>query len=312
MSRRATNAWPAGLRPGLIRGASMDETVWAVIPTFNRRELLRECIQSVLAQTRPPDVVWVRDNASRDGTAEMVGKEFPQVRLVRGKDNLGSSGGFAEGLKAGYEGGADWIWLVDNDAEAQPDALEKLLEAQKRLQNSDYKAGALGSVALWTDGNIHPANRVLPNWRFLRRLRDLRRMNCQPVRWSSFVSVLVPRWAVEKYGVPYYDYFTWNDDLEYFGRIGRRELIVFAQESLVIHKTKARHSVGKTKGERFFYDVRNRLWVLRGRAFDPLEKVWLVGNFLGHIFEYLLGNGRKGVPVVWRGIRAGVTTRPQH
>jgi GT2 family glycosyltransferase len=290
----------------------MDETIWAIIPTYNRRELLRECIQAVLGQTRPPEVLWVLDNCSTDGTAEMVQRDFPQVRLVRRQQNLGSSGGFAEGITVAYAGGADWIWLVDNDAVPQPDALEQMLVARQRIHATGLEVAALGSVALWTDGKLHPFNRALPNWRFLKYRRRLRRLDCQPVRWSSFVSVLLSRWAVEKYGVPYYDYFTWNDDLEYFGRIGRRELIVFAQKSVVVHKTKTPYTAGKSKGERFFYDVRNRLWVLRGRAFDPLEKLWLIGNFLGHICQYLLGNGKKGVPVVWRGVYAGFTTRPRH
>jgi len=289
----------------------MGETIWAVIPTFNRRELLRECIGAILQQTRPPEVVWVRDNASHDGSAQMIAREFPQVRLVCGRANLGSSGGFAEGIKAAFEGGADWIWLVDNDAIPQPEALEQMLLARRRIHQEGLSVAALGSLALWTDGNPHPMNRALPNWRFLQHYGWLKQIGCFPARWSSFVSVLMARVAVERYGIPYYDFFTWNDDLEYFGRIGRRELIVFAKDSIVIHKTPTPYTPGKSVGERFFYDVRNRLWVLRGGAFDPVEKLWLIGNFLGHILEYLWGNGATGFAVIWRGVQAGLTTRPR-
>ncbi|MER3553119.1 MAG: dTDP-rhamnosyl transferase rfbF [Meiothermus sp.] len=289
---------------------SMGETIWAVIPTFNRRELLRECIRAVLGQTRPPDVVWVRDNASQDGTAEMVRQEFPRVRLVRGKNNLGSSGGFAEGLRAGYEGGADWIWLVDNDAVPQPDALEKLLEAQRRLENSGYRVGALGSIALWTDGKPHPMNHTPPDWKRLHLRHRLAQLGCQPQRWSSFVSVLVPSRVVERYGLPYYSFFTWNDDLEYFGRIARGELVVFVRDSVVVHKTKTPYIAALSIGERYFYEVRNRIWVLRGDAFHWLEKVWLFLNILGQIPVYLWRNRLPGWKVVLRGIEEGLHTLP--
>jgi len=51
-------------------------TVCAVIPTYNRSALLAECLESVLHQTRPADEVIVVDNASTDGTGEMVAQKF--------------------------------------------------------------------------------------------------------------------------------------------------------------------------------------------------------------------------------------------
>ncbi len=286
------------------------EKIWAVIPTYKRRDLVIECIQAILDQTHRVSHIWVLDNYSQDGTSEIIREKFPQVELVTSTVNLGSSGGFAEGIRAAYEGGASWIWLVDNDAIAQTDALEKLTRARDLLIQQGGVA-ALGSIAHWTDGKIHPMNRALPNWWVLNRLGSLDKIHCYPVRWTSFVSVLMSRQTVEKYGLPYYDYFTWNDDLEYFGRIGRRELIVFVKNSIVVHKTKTKYTPGKSVGERFFYDVRNRLWVLRGNAFNPVEKMWLIGNFLGHIAEYLLNNGSAGWPIVWRGLKAGIGTFPK-
>lgn len=50
----------------------MSEKVCAVIVTYNRKELLRECLKAVLGQTRPPDHILVVDNASTDGTLEML------------------------------------------------------------------------------------------------------------------------------------------------------------------------------------------------------------------------------------------------
>jgi len=72
----------------------MSENICAVIVTYNRKELLRECLKAVLAQTRPPEHVLVVDNASTDGTPEMLQEEFPQVEVLCLPENQGSAGGF--------------------------------------------------------------------------------------------------------------------------------------------------------------------------------------------------------------------------
>ena len=61
------------------------------------RELLRACLEATFASlARAPEIdatVWVVDNASADGSAEMVAAEFPQARLVASRENLGFAGG---------------------------------------------------------------------------------------------------------------------------------------------------------------------------------------------------------------------------
>jgi GT2 family glycosyltransferase len=290
----------------------MSETIWAVIPSFNRRDLLRECLQALSNQTRPVEVIWVLDNASNDGTAQMIEAEFPQVRLAVGQENLGSSGGFAEGLKAAYAGGADWIWIVDNDAMARPDALEALLQARDHLARAGYSLGGLGSIAYWTDDHLHPMNRALPDWKWRGHAARLNGLGCEAVRWLSFVSALVPRHVVERYGVPFYSYFTLNDDLEYFGRIAKKELLVLVKNSLVVHKTLDKSIPAQLPSERYFFDVRNRIWVLRGNSFNLGEKAWLLGHFLGQMRHHIFSDKPHKWQVLVRGLREGFTTLPHH
>ena len=66
--------------------------VIAVVVTYNRRDLLTESLSAVLAQSRAPDAVIVMDNASTDGTAEMVAARFPSVRLAVARRNTGGAG----------------------------------------------------------------------------------------------------------------------------------------------------------------------------------------------------------------------------
>src|SRR5260370_5927809 len=81
-------------------GAGDLARVAVVIVSFNVRDLLRGCLQSILAQSdRGTDVVVV-DNASSDGSTEMVSREFPQVRLIKNSRNGGFSSASNQGIAA--------------------------------------------------------------------------------------------------------------------------------------------------------------------------------------------------------------------
>lgn len=107
--------------------------VCAIVVTYNRKELLRECLAALAAQTRPPDRVLVVDNASSDGTQAMVEAEYEEVELLALPTNQGGAGGFHEGMKRAHVDGAEWLWLMDDDTIPRPDALAELLAAPARL-----------------------------------------------------------------------------------------------------------------------------------------------------------------------------------
>src|SRR5215207_4158857 len=70
-------------------------SVVAVVVAYDRRTLLRECLQALRRQSTSPTAVLVVDNASSDGTAEMLRTEFPEVVLLQLQRNTGGAGGFA-------------------------------------------------------------------------------------------------------------------------------------------------------------------------------------------------------------------------
>jgi GT2 family glycosyltransferase len=108
----------------------MSTRVCAVVVTYNRKALLRECLLSLEGQTRRPDAILVADNCSTDGTAEMLAEEFRHLSHLRLQVNSGGAGGFHEGMKWAYQRDFEWIWVMDDDVEAMPDALSTLLEFQ--------------------------------------------------------------------------------------------------------------------------------------------------------------------------------------
>jgi len=95
-----------------------------VIPTWNACALLAKALTSIEAQTAPVDIVVV-DNASSDGTPELLAARFPDATVVRNEENIGFGRAVNRGVAAA--GDADVVILVNNDAECAPGFVAKML-----------------------------------------------------------------------------------------------------------------------------------------------------------------------------------------
>lgn len=104
----------------------MAATVSVIIPTWNRGELLEECLESLREQRRRADEVIVVDNGSRDGTAEMLASKFPEVKTIALESNEGFSKAVNHGLRAAK---GDLIALLNNDTACDPGWLGALTAA---------------------------------------------------------------------------------------------------------------------------------------------------------------------------------------
>jgi len=116
-----------------------------VVVNWNSREDLRACLSSLGAQTHADLEVIVVDNASSDGSPEMVSREFPAVVLVRNQDNLGFAAGCNRGIEASH--GA-WVALLNNDAVAEPGWAMALVEA---LGRAPPECGMLQSLLVYQE-----------------------------------------------------------------------------------------------------------------------------------------------------------------
>jgi rhamnopyranosyl-N-acetylglucosaminyl-diphospho-decaprenol beta-1,3/1,4-galactofuranosyltransferase len=280
-------------------------SVTAVVVTYRRQELLKECLEALAAQTRPVDRILVVDNRSEDGTVEMVRASFPGVDVLELPENVGGAGGFHEGMKAAHAAGADWIWLMDDDTIPRPDALERLLAAREQ---ADRPPMLLSSRAVWTDGTLHPMN--FPG--FERHHPELVIAGCErglmPLRTATFVSLLVHREAVDRYGLPLKRFFIWSDDIEYTARIMRDHAGYLVPDSVVVHKTKQAYTAISTSGERFYFHIRNTLYMLRGTAWTTREKPSLVFILFTSSLAYLQFNRfrPRNIAIIARGLRDGL------
>ena len=254
--------------------------VVAVVVSWNRRDLLVEALAAINDQTRRPDRVVVVDNASTDGTPDLVLDNYPDVDLVPLDTNTGGAGGFAVGLTRALALHADWVWLMDDDTVPQRSALQELIRVRQNYR--DHGLVLIASKVVWTDGRDHPMNTPRPK----PGVRDAEReaaalVDCLPIRSASFVSILIDAGEVRRRGLPMADYFLWNDDFEFTTRLLRHRRGLYCPPSVVVHKTRTFGSTDADPGERFFLEVRNKVWLFtRSPGLNPLERAVYAGSTL--------------------------------
>ncbi|MDQ1173104.1 GT2 family glycosyltransferase [Microbacterium testaceum] len=230
-------------------------TVAAVVVTFNRLEKLKTVLASLEAQTHAPAKVFVIDNASTDGTAAyLLEREWTlPYEVVTMSTNSGGAGGFAEGMVHGYASGADHVWIMDDDCYPRPEALEALVRGfEQSVAELGGDVPFACSVVEYIDGNICEMNNPVPTWDWARLL--VKGQSNVMVTACSFVSVLIPRWAIAEYGLPYRDYFIWFDDREYTLRLTRRCPGVQVMDSVVVH------DMGENRGVNFSMVDAKSVW----------------------------------------------------
>lgn len=131
----------------------MNSKTAAVVVTYNRKDLLEKCIDRLRQQKNAACDIIIVDNASTDGTADMIKCQYsvPEVIYMNTGANLGGAGGFQYGVKQAVLLGYEYVWIMDDDTLPQETALYELFEADRELNG---KWGFLSSVAYWTDGSI--------------------------------------------------------------------------------------------------------------------------------------------------------------
>lgn len=102
-----------------------------VICNYNKKDYLKRCLLSLLnADLRNIEhTIIIVDNASTDDSVEMLENEFLSYRfnIVKNATNTGGSGGFNRGIQVALNTNAEYIALLDNDIELEPDTLTKII-----------------------------------------------------------------------------------------------------------------------------------------------------------------------------------------
>ena len=204
----------------------MNKSICAVVVTYNRKELLLNCLNALQKQTYPLEHIVVINNASQDGTVEYLREngwqDNDQFTLITLPNNQGGAGGFYAGIEFAKQKNVDYIWLMDDDGYPSESCLEKLIPY---CANNCY----IGPMVLdpKVTNKLSFALRV-PNtinvFDFYTEIpKELKQSNVINGVVLPFNGTLIANELVKKMGLLLKDYFIWGDEKEYTLRASKFE-----------------------------------------------------------------------------------------
>lgn len=286
----------------------METKVAAIVVTYNRLGLLKECVQSLRDQTYKKLSIIVVNNGSTDGTTEWLDKQSDILKIHQA--NEGGAGGFFAGIKYACEHGFEYSWIMDDDVVANSTALDALISF------SDGIKGFLCSRVLDVNGEQCNVPKIsTAKSKNTRELLwgELLNIHLLRVDITSFVSVLIRNSVVFELGLPYKEYFIWGDDTEFTSRISKLYASYMVIDSVVIHKRKQRGVLSlfteteKNRVDNYFYSYRNRIHYQRTLCAKTLM-------FLYSLYESacLLFRGKiRASYVILHGLMKSIIFHPQ-
>lgn len=222
----------------------------AVIVNYNTKDKLRSCLGAVFAsQTDFAFEVWVVDNASRDGSAEMLKREFPQVNLTENEENLGYAKANNIALRKAR---GRYLLLLNADVEVGTDTFDKMI----KFMDNDPTVGISGCKVVRPNGKLDPAcRRSFPDPRSaLYRLAGLSLLFPKSQRFAKYnlsylpeneiaavdsvmgAFLLIRRIVMEKIGLLDEDFFMYGEDLDWCWRAKAAGFrVMYAPITTVVH-----------------------------------------------------------------------------
>lgn len=288
----------------------MKKTI-AIVVTYNRKQLLKECIEALLNNDNL-DVLIV-DNASTDGTFDYI-KHYLNERVIYANtgENLGGAGGFNFGIKQIISKDYDYCWLMDDDTIVQENSYNSMLEKAAEI-NDEFSF--LSSVTLWTDSSLCVMNIQGVSETAIKNYNSLKH-NLMQIDYASFVSCFINVKYIKKVGLPIKEFFIYGDDMEYTMRLSQEAPGYLNPNSIVVHKMATNVGINivdieENRIDRFIYNYRNLSYIYKKYNLKEYKKFKLKYYYM--IFKILLkspNNKLKRIKALKKGMKQGKRFNP--
>jgi GT2 family glycosyltransferase len=285
--------------------------VSAIIPTWNRADLLQRILTNLRGQTRPPDQIIVVDNGSADAT-QLVAREFP-VDLIVFPENRGFAAAVNEGISRAK---GDWLLILNNDVVLEPSWLERLL-ASVQQENASFAVGKLlrpDDMNL-IDGSWDLISRAAYAWRCGFEKHDgVVWSTKRRIAFAPMTAALFHRRVFDRVGVLETRFESYYEDVDLGVRCALARLDgIYDPAAVALHMSKT--TLGKSSARVIFLTARNQLLILAkyysAKTLRRFAWAILVGQILA-----LLAAGKQGHLLAamhgkWEGLRQWSSFRQQ-
>ncbi|MET3034936.1 glycosyltransferase family 2 protein [Chryseobacterium sp. NRRL B-14859] len=245
-----------------------------IIVTYNAMKWAERCFSSLRKSLVPVQCVVI-DNGSSDGTQEYIQTHFPEVDLIQSETNLGFGKANNIGIEKAYKEGAEFFYLMNQDAWLYPDSMEKMFEIYHTHPNPE-EIGIISPIHI--DGSekyldIFLDQYIAKNYESTRMISDLYFQTLKPYYEIHFVNAahwLLPKATIETIGGfnPYF--FHYGEDDEYVNRVHfHQKKVLLVPGSKVVHDgVQSLHKIDFTK----FEDVRVEINAMNPNLPDALQR----------------------------------------
>ena len=253
--------------------------VWITILNWNGLDDTIRCLESVKEQRYNNLRTLVVDNGSHDDEASEIAKRFPDVQIIRNKDNLGFTGGHNQGMEAALKANAEYVLVLNNDVVLSPDSIAKLVAFYQETPD----AGMISPLILYADrerlwfGGGQVAMGMIRHSHKGENVASLH-LPDMPFKtdYVPGTAMLVSTQLIRKIGQLDNRYFAYYEDLDWCQRAERQGYYAYIVPSAVVYHKKS-GSTSKGGHRRFtripsYYLARNAFLLATDYAMP--KKIW--------------------------------------
>ncbi len=237
-----------------------------LIVNWNNKNVILECLKSIEKEGYISSVVVV-DCASKDRSIRMIKEEYPQVKILRLKEDLGYGGGNNHGILYLLKKQKEFIFILNPDTVIRKGAINKLLDYMEKRED----VGIAGPKILADDGTIWSAGGVIDKKRFsggLIGIGDRTLTHYSDVTEPDFITgtaMMVRAGVFEKAGLFGKDFFMYYEDVDLCLRVKEKGFkVVYVPQAVIIHKESS--SYGRDSPAQQYYMARNHLLFIQRNA----------------------------------------------
>ena len=283
--------------------------VFVVLLNYNGADDTVDCLESLKGVTYPNIQVIVVDNASTDGSAEILHNRQEQYGYIflQSNENNGFSAGNNIGIRYALENGADYVLLLNNDTVVEPSFLSMAVEES---EHDDSVGLTIGKILYYKEPDLiwYGGGELKQPYNYSIHLGFREKQNKAEFNQQRYVTYatgcyfLLKRHAIETVGLMDEDYFLYCEDTDYSIRMIRSGLkMLYCPQSVIYHKVSA--STGKGSAFSTYYIARNNIILFR-RFFSGKERAVGLLYWFYKMFRSML-KGNLDRRAFWKGIRAG-------
>ena len=290
----------------------MDLNLFVVIVTYNRIEKLKKALKSYQEQSLLPQHIVVVNNNSTDGTTDFLktweaAADGFKKTVITTKQNIGGAGGFKLGMQYALEQGAGWIFVADDDAYPEKDAVSLI---DKYCREYLTEASCICGSVICNNFIDIDHRRTFSNSliQIPKRIsRESYERETISIKETSFVGSCFKAEAIVKEGLPRDDFFIYFDDTEFSYRMVKRGKILLIPQIRIIHDTNtfSQHSNNDVATWRDYYLTRNHVYTLKINH-KPTFIVYCMKKMMDMLSEYFKITNNKVLALKFNALKDGI------